>query len=163
MSRRRVQTFIFVGSIVLAFLLQLTPLQQAFMPLKPYWIALVLIYWSIEAPERMGLGFAFLIGLAGDLLTGQLLGEQALRLIVLVFIVLRFRSRLRFFPLSQQALAVLALLLNDRIVVIMVRGFSGDPIPSLGFWVSPFVGMLAWPFVFLLLDDVRARLRAHET
>ena len=76
MSRRRVQTFIFVGSIVLAFLLQLTPLPQAFLPLKPYWIALVLIYWSIEAPERMGLGFAFLIGLAGDLLTGQLLGMQ---------------------------------------------------------------------------------------
>jgi|SRR5690606_24598142 len=163
MSRRRVQTFILVGSIVLAFLLQLTPLPQTFLPLKPYWIALVLIYWSIEAPERMGLGFAFLIGLAGDLLAGQLLGEQALRLIVLVFIVLRFRSRLRFFPLSQQALAVLALLLNDRIVVIMVRGFSGDPIPSLGFWVSPFIGMLAWPFVFLLLDDMRARLRAHET
>ena len=76
MSRRRVQTFIFVGSIVLAFLLQLTPLPQAFLPLKPYWIALVLIYWSIEAPERVGLGFAFLIGLAGDLLTGQLLGMQ---------------------------------------------------------------------------------------
>lgn len=134
MSRRRVQTFIFVGSIVLAFLLQLTS-PQAFLPLKPYWIALVLIYWSIEAPERMGLGFAFLIGLAGDLLTGQLLGEQALRLIVLVFIVLRFRSRLRFFPLSQQALAVLALLLNDRIVVIMVRGFPGIRFPR---WVSGF-------------------------
>ena len=48
MSRRRVQTFIFVGSIVLAFLLQLTPLPQAFLPLKPYWIALVLIYWWVQ-------------------------------------------------------------------------------------------------------------------
>ena len=88
MNRRRVQLLIFVGSIVLAFLLQLTPLPQTFLPLKPYWIALVLIYWSIEAPDRVGLGFAFLIGLCGDLLTGQLLGEQALRLIVLIFIVL---------------------------------------------------------------------------
>lgn len=163
MSRRRTQAFIFAGSIVLAFLLQLTPLPQSVLPFKPYWIALVLIYWSIEAPDRVGLGFSFLIGLCGDVLTGQLLGEQALRLIVLAFIVLRFRSRLRFFPMSQQALAVLGLLLNDRIVVIMVRGFSGDPIPSLDFWVSPFIGMLAWPFVFLLLDDLRARFRAHET
>lgn len=163
MIRRRVQMAIFIGSILLAFLLQLTPLPQALLPLKPYWIALVLIYWSIETPERVGLGFAFMIGLCGDLLTGQLLGEQGLRLIMLVFIVLRFRSRLRFFPISQQALAVLGLLLNDRIVVIMVRGFSGDPIPSIAFWVSPFIGMLAWPFVFLLLDDMRARLRAHET
>lgn len=163
MNRRRVQMLIFIGSIVLAFLLQLTPLPQALLPLKPYWIALVLIYWSIETPERVGLGFAFMVGLCGDLLTGQLLGEQGMRLIVLVFIVLRFRSRLRFFPISQQALAVLALLLNDRIVVIMIRGFSGDPIPSIGFWVSPLIGMLAWPFVFLLLDDLRARIRAHET
>ena len=44
MNRRRVKTLIFVGSIVLAFLLQLTPLPQSLLPLKPYWIALVLIY-----------------------------------------------------------------------------------------------------------------------
>jgi rod shape-determining protein MreD len=104
-----------------------------------------------------------MLGLASDVLTGQLLGDQSLRLIVLAFIVLRFRSRLRFFPMGQQTLAVLALLLNDRIVVLMVRGFSGDPIPTFGFWVAPMIGMLAWPFVFLLLDDVRARLRAQES
>jgi rod shape-determining protein MreD len=163
MNRRRTHLLIFGASLLLAFLLQLTPLPQSMLPFKPYWIALVLIYWAIEAPDRMGLGFAFLIGLCGDLLTGQLLGEQSLRLVVLAFIVLRFRSRLRFFPISQQALAVLGLLLNDRIVVIMVRGFSGDPIPSMGFWIAPFIGMLAWPFVFLLLDDIRARYRAHES
>lgn len=163
MNRRRAQLLIFSCSFLLAFLLQLAPLPTTFLPFKPYWVALVMIYWAIEAPERVGLGFAFLLGLAGDVLTGQLLGEQALRLIVLAFIVLRFRSRLRFFPMGQQTLAVLALLLNDRIVVLMVRGFSGDPIPTFGFWVAPVVGMLAWPFVFLLLDDVRARLRAQES
>ena len=109
------------------------------------------------------MGFAFLIGLGGDLLIGQVLGEQALRLVVLVFIVLRFRSRLRFFPIGQQSLAVLALLLNDRMVVMMIRGFAGDPMPPLDFWVAPVVGMLAWPFVFLLLDDLRARIRAKPT
>ena len=163
MTRRSAQAWVFIGSISLAFLLQLMPLPQALLLLKPWWIALVLIYWSIETPDRVGLGFAFLIGMCGDLLSGQLLGEQGLRLVVMSFIVLRFRSRLRFFPISQQALAVLGLLLNDRIVVIMIRGFSGDPIPSIGFWISPFIGMIAWPFVFLLLDDIRARLRARES
>jgi rod shape-determining protein MreD len=66
MNRRRAQTLIFVGSIVLACLLQLTPLPQSMLPYKPYWIALVLIYWAIEAPDRVGLGFAFIIGLCGD-------------------------------------------------------------------------------------------------
>ncbi|HMM66928.1 MAG TPA: rod shape-determining protein MreD [Dokdonella sp.] len=163
MNRRRAQLLIFSCSFLLAFLLQLAPLPQAALPFKPYWIALVLIYWAIEAPDRVGLGFAFVLGLAGDILAGQLLGEQALRLIILAFIVLRFRSRLRFFPMGQQTLAVLGLLLNDRIVVMMIRGFSGDPIPAVGFWVAPLVGMLAWPFVFLLLDDLRARVRAQES
>jgi rod shape-determining protein MreD len=162
-NRRRAQLLIFSCSFLLAFLLQLAPLPQAALPFKPYWIALVLIYWAIEAPDRVGLGFAFVLGLAGDILAGQLLGEQALRLIILAFIVLRFRSRLRFFPMGQQTLAVLGLLLNDRIVVMMIRGFSGDPIPAVGFWVAPLVGMLAWPFVFLLLDDLRARVRAQES
>lgn len=162
MNRMRAQGWLFFGSLVVAFLLQMMPLPQMLLPLKPYWVGLVLIYWAIELPERVGLGFAFLFGLAGDVLTGELLGEQALRLVVLAFIVLRFRARLRFFPMWQQALAVLALLLNDRVVTLMVRGFSGEAMPSTVFWIAPLTGMLMWPFVFLLLDDLRLRLRGSE-
>ena len=163
MNRSRARVWLFSGSIAFAFLLQLMPLPLALLPLKPYWVGLVLIYWAIETPERVGLGFAFLIGLAGDLLNGELLAEQALRLVVLTFIVLRFRARLRFFPMWQQTLAVLALLLNDRIVLIMVRGFSGEPMPPAMFWLSPLVGMVVWPLVFLLLDDLRGRLRVSDS
>jgi rod shape-determining protein MreD len=162
MSRVRIQRWLFAGSLAIALLLQLMPLPLALLPLKPYWVALVLIYWAIEVPERVGLGLAFLVGFASDVITGELLGEQALRLVVLTFIVLRFRARLRFFPVWQQALAVLALLLNDRVVSLMVRGFSGESMLPASFWLAPVVGMLAWPFVFLLFDDLRARLRAKE-
>lgn len=162
MNRTRIQVWVFAGSLFIALLLQLMPLPPSLEPVKPYWIGLVLVYWAIEAPDRVGLGFAFCLGLAADVLVGELLGEQALRLLVLVFIVLRFRARLRFFPVWQQALAVLALLLNDRIVMLMARGFAGEPLPGGVFWLAPLVGMVAWPFVFLLFDDLRARLRASE-
>jgi rod shape-determining protein MreD len=46
--------------------------------------------------------------------------------------------------------------------MLMARGFSGEPMPPSSFWLAPLTGMLAWPFVFLLFDDLRARLRAHE-
>jgi rod shape-determining protein MreD len=161
-NRLRMQAWLFGGSLAIAFMLQLMPLPQPLLPFKPYWVGLVLIYWAIEAPERVGLGFAFLFGLGSDVLTGELLGEQALRLVVLAFIVLRFRARLRFFPVWQQALAVLALLLNDRIVMLMVRGFAGEAMPSAAFWIAPLIGMLAWPLLFLVFDDLRARLRASE-
>jgi rod shape-determining protein MreD len=163
MNRSRVHNLLFWASLALGYLLQLMPLPQALLPLKPFWPGLILIYWSLETPERVGLGLAFVLGLCGDVLTGELLGEQALRLCVLCFIVLRFRSRLRFFPMWQQALAVFALLLNDRIVLLMIHAFAGDALPSASFWLAPLTAMLVWPWLFLLFDDLRARLRAHET
>jgi len=159
MNRHRLNLLWFVATLAAALLLMLVPLPQPLEPFKPYWPALVLLYWSLESAERVGLGLAFTVGLAGDLLDGVLLGEQALRLTALVFIALRFRSRLRFFPMWQQTLAVLALLLNDRILLTVVRVFAGDALPPPSWWLSPFVGAALWPFLFLLFDDLRVRLR----
>ncbi|GHE39148.1 rod shape-determining protein MreD [Vulcaniibacterium thermophilum] len=142
-------------SLLAALLLGLLPLPEALQPLRPYWLALVLGYWVIEDPERVGLGAAFAVGLIGDLAFGTLLGEQALRLVVLAFILQRFRARLRFFPLWQQALAIGALLLNDRIVGAAVHLAVGEPRLPWSHWVSPLVGMLLWPLVYLALDALR--------
>ncbi|KGI76960.1 rod shape-determining protein MreD [Oleiagrimonas soli] len=162
MNRQRVRAIVFWSTVVLSLLLMLLPLPQALIAFKPYWPALILLYWALESSDVVGLGVAFAIGLGADVVNGFLLGEQALRLTVLVFIVLRFRARLRFFPMWQQALAVLALLINDRIIELILRSFAGYPLPPVSFAIAPLIGALIWPFVFLLLDDVRARLRAHE-
>jgi rod shape-determining protein MreD len=163
MNRMRGQNVLLWGSFVLCYLLQLMPLPPLLLPFKPFWLGLAVIFWALEAPERIGLGLLFLLGLVGDVVGGELLGEQAARLCVLGFIVLRFRARLRFFPMWQQALAVFALLLNDRVVLLMIHAFAGDPLPAPAYWLAPFAGALAWPWLFLLLDDLRARLRVHET
>jgi rod shape-determining protein MreD len=162
-NRLRAQNSLFWGSIVICYVLQLMPLPPALLPFKPFWLALVLIYWSLEAPERVGLGLMFVFGLIGDVLAGELLGEQAARLCVLGFIVLRFRPRLRFFPMWQQSVAVLALLLNDRIFLLMIHAFAGDPLPPPTFWLAPAAGGRGGRWLFLGLDDVGARLRTHES
>lgn len=162
MNRQRIRTLWFAGTLVIALLLMLIPLPAPLQPVKPYWPALVLIYWALESSDRVTLGLAFCVGVGADIFDGVLLGEQALRLTALVFIALRFRSRLRFFPMWQQTLAVLALLLNDRVLLLLVRVLGGEPIPPVQYWVAPFIGAAFWPFVFLVLDDLRARLRIHE-
>jgi len=159
MNRQRWSLWWFIGTLVFALLLMLVPLPAVLEPFKPYWPALILLYWTLESEDRVTLGLAFAIGLGADLLNGVVLGEQALRLCALVFIALRFRSRLRFFPMWQQTLAVLALLLNDRLLLLTVRVLSGASLPPSNWWISPFVGAALWPFLFLLLDDLRARLR----
>lgn len=142
-------------SLLVALLLMLLPMPALLQPLRPYWLALVLAYWVMEEPGRVGLGFAFLIGLVADLVVGSLLGEQALRLVVITFILQRFRARLRFFPMSQQALAIGALLLNDRIVTTAIRMTLGEAVaPSLS-WLSPLIGLVLWVPLFMLLDGLR--------
>jgi rod shape-determining protein MreD len=159
MNKQRLSLWWFIGTLVFALVSMLVPLPGVLEPFKPYWPALFLLYWSLESEDRVTLGLAFMVGLAADLLNGVVLGEQALRLCALVFIALRFRSRLRFFPMWQQSLAVLALLLNDRILLLIVRVLAGGTLPPASWWISPFVGAALWPFLFLLLDDLRARLR----
>jgi rod shape-determining protein MreD len=142
-------------SILAALLLMLLPMPPSLQPLRPYWLALVLAYWVMEDPDRVGLGLAFVIGVIADLVVGTLLGEQALRLVVITFILQRFRARLRFFPMSQQALAIGALLLNDRIVALAIRLTLGEPTLASLAWFSPLIGMLLWVPVFMLLDGLR--------
>lgn len=155
MSRPRGAGWLLPISVFVALLLGLLPLPEILLPLRPYWLALVLAYWLIEAPDSVGLGVAFIVGLLADLLFGSLLGEQALRLVILAFILQRFRPRLRFFPLSQQALAIGGLLLNDRIVSAAVHMMLGEPRLPWSYWWAPLLGMLLWPPMFVLLDSLR--------
>ncbi|MDE2407840.1 MAG: rod shape-determining protein MreD [Xanthomonadaceae bacterium] len=156
MSRTR-NAWVLPVSLLLALLLGLVPLPAMLQPLRPYWLALVLAYWLLEAPERAGLGLAFVMGLLADLAFGGLLGEQALRLVVLAFILDRFRPRLRFFPMSQQALTLGALLLNDRVISGVIHVVLGVPQAPAGTWLAPLLGMLLWPPLHLLLDGLRLR------
>lgn len=158
MSRNR-QQWVLPLSIFAALLLGLLPLPPWLQPLRPYWLALAVVYWVIEAPGRIGLGFAFAMGLLADLAFGGLLGEQALRLVIMAFIVQRFRARLRFFPLSQQALAIGGLLLNDRVVSAVIHLVLGAPQHPWTFWWAPLLGMLLWAPLHFALDALRLRRR----
>ncbi len=158
MSRMR-NGWVLPASLAVALLLGLLPLHPLLQPLRPYWVALVLGYWVLETPERAGLGLAFLVGVVADIAYGGLLGEQSLRLVVLAFILERFRARLRFFPISQQALTIGVLLLNDRVISAGLHLLTGVPQLPWLYWCAPVVGSLLWPPLHLLLDVLRQRRR----
>jgi len=153
--RQRRNRWLLPASIFVALLLGLLPLPPGLQPFRPYWLALVVAYWVIEDPDRAGLGFAFLVGLVADLAFGGLLGEQALRLVVLSFILQRFRTQLRFFPMPQQALAIGGLLLNDRVVSAAIHLALGVPQLPWTFWLAPLLGMLLWVPLYLVMDALR--------
>lgn len=113
--------------------------------------------------DTINLGLAFLTGVVLDILSGSLMGLHALSLVVMVFLVQHFRSRLRFFPPWQQAFSVFVLLVNDRIILIWITALLGEPLPTWKYWLPPLVGMVLWPWLFLLLDRMRAMSRQHKS
>jgi rod shape-determining protein MreD len=162
MSRPR-RLWLLPVSIIAALLLGLLPLPPVLQPLRPYWLALVVAFWVIEDPDRAGLGFAFAMGVIGDLAFGGILGEQALRLTVMAFILQRFRAQVRFFPMAQQALVIGGLLLNDRVVSAAVHLMLGEPQLPWSYWWAPLLGMALWAPLFVLLDALRlGRRKAYR-
>lgn len=162
MSRSGDRPLVLVIALTLAVILTLLPLPALLEPLRPYWVALVIIYWSLEVPRSLPLGLAFLLGLLLDILTASLMGLHALGLVVLLYLVRRFRPRIRFFPPWQQALAVLALLVNDRIIMLWSMIILGEPVPTWQHWLAPLVGMALWPWIFLGLDHARLASRQAD-
>ncbi len=159
MNTRSDRFSIILITIVAAMVLTLLPLPAMLDVMRPYWVALVIIYWGLETQGLISLGLVFIIGVVLDLLSASLLGLHALSLVIIVYLVIRFRARLRFFPPWQQALSVLALLTNDRIILLWIISLRGEPLPSLAFWLPPIVGTLLWPWLFLLLDRYRGVMR----
>ncbi len=163
MTPRRERTSTLVLALVVALLLTLLPIPDSLESLLPYWVGLVLTYWALEIREMISLGTAFLIGILLDILTGSLMGMHALSLVVMIYLVQRFRSRLRFFPPWQQALSIFALLINDRIINLWISSLLGEPVPTWQYWLSPVTGMVLWPWLFLFLDRTRAERRQHKS
>ncbi len=158
MSRAR-NGWVLPVSLLLALLLGLVPLPGILQPLRPYWLALVLAYWLLEEPDNIGLGVSFALGVLADLAFGGLLGEQAMRLVVMAFILDRFRARMRFFPLSQQALVIGVLLLNDRVISAAIHVVMGAPQLPWMYWLAPLLGLLLWAPLHFALDTLRLRRR----
>ena len=63
MNRQRLSLWWFIGTLVFALLSMLVQLPGVLEPFKPYWPALILLYWSLESEDRVTLGYEILSGI----------------------------------------------------------------------------------------------------
>ncbi len=118
----------------------------------PDWVALVLVFWSVREPRRIGMGVAFMLGLIMDVADASLLGQHTLAYVVVSYAATTISRRLLWFPLGQQALHVLPLLLVVQALQFAVRAMPGIVLPGLSYFIGPFVGAALWvPLTFVLL------------
>lgn len=142
-------------SFLVAFLLVGIPLPGGLSHFRPDWVAMVLIYWCMALPRRVGIGVGWLVGLLLDVGRGALLGQHALALAVVAYLTLQAYRRIRVAPPWQQAISVLVFLLIEQILIFWISGVIGYP-PRDWWYLAPAVGgMLLWPLLFVVLRDVR--------
>ncbi|MFP3873159.1 MAG: rod shape-determining protein MreD [Thiohalophilus sp.] len=144
-------------SFIVALALTIVPLPDMLEVARPEWMIMVLVYWVMALPQRVGVGVAWILGLLLDVVRDALLGQYAITLALIAFIVIHLHQRLRVFPIWQQALAVALLVILQYILVFWIKGLTGELPP---FWkmLLPAVSTLIfWTPVYLILRQIRRR------
>ncbi|MBK7135575.1 MAG: rod shape-determining protein MreD [Rhodocyclales bacterium] len=145
-----VRQWFILFSLAAAFFLNLVPLGD--LVGVPDWVALVLAFWGVREPLRVGMGTAFVAGLLMDVASGSVIGQHPLAYLLLSFAAGGLSRRILWFPLGQQALHILPLLLATQVVMVVARLVGGAEFPGWGYFLGSFTGALLWfPLTFVLL------------
>lgn len=148
-------------SLVAAFLFMEFPFPDWLSAPRPFLLALVVAYWILETPQKMRLGRVFLIGLLLDLVSFSMLGEHALRLLLIGGILHLMRSRFHFYLAWQQSGFLMLILYADLVVLWLMRLSQGLPMEQAEIWGSPILALLIWPWLYIFLDNLRVQSRGR--
>lgn len=136
-------------SLVAALLLNMLPLGRA--PWMPDFLALVLVFWSVHQPLRVGIGLAFAFGVAMDVHQAALLGQHALAYTALSFFAITIHRRLLWFSVPSQAAQVLPLFFAAHAIELAIRMIAGGIFPGITVLLAPVLEAVLWPVASVIL------------
>ena len=152
-------------SLLVALLLSVVHLPEAWPAwlgwLRPNWMLLVVFFWVVEVPDRVGLIAIWVLGLFVDVLQAEPLGLNGLILASVTYLAWRFYERLRMYSVLQQCIVILILVIAAEVARAFVLDWSGRAEWHYLLIVKAMVSMVIWPFVFLVLLRARTGLRVE--
>jgi rod shape-determining protein MreD len=157
MRESRIRRLPVLLSALVALALAILPLPALLESLRPDFLVVVVLYWSIEAPRAGGLSLAFFSGLALDVINGVVLGQHALALTLMSAWATNLRLRIRVFSMLTQCLTIFALLTGYQFVLFWIDGATGNPVTTFSRWLAPVIGALLWPMLVALLGKLHER------
>lgn len=145
------------ASIIIAMALTILPLPEYMTIYRPEWVALVLLYWIMALPQRIGVNVAWILGICLDVLKGALLGQHALAMAVLAYLMLSLSLRIRIYPFWQQSVVVGLMLFIYHALLLWIYDMTGTIDLNWHYWWPVILGALLWPWIFIILRDIRRR------
>ena len=142
-------------TFTVAFIFALVPVPAWLMWARPEWLALVLVYWTIALPHRVGIFTGLILGLVLDVLEGAVLGQNALALTVLGALALILYQRMRVTSVWQQSAMVFLLVGINQLICQWIQNLQGVAAPSLLFLLPALSSALLWPVILHVLRLLR--------
>lgn len=140
---------ILILTIIAAMVLALLPMPDPLQSFRPEWVVMTILYWAMALPERVGIGYAWVVGLLMDVIMGGTLGIIAFSYALVTYIVLNFHLQLRQYPRWQQALIIMSLVLLVYIIKVIFSPAGWNV------WISAVVSTLVWPMIYATLRKIR--------
>lgn len=137
------------GTLLLALVANMLPLGRT--PWIPDILALVLVFWSIHQPQRVGIGVAFFFGLSMDVHEAALLGQHALAYTALSYFAITIHRRLLWFSVPSQAVQVLPLFAAAHAIELALRLVAGGVFPGFNILLAPLIEAVLWPVISVIL------------
>ncbi len=156
MQNRAHSIWVILLSFFIAYLLAIVPFPEWAMNYRPEWVPMILIYWAMALPYRVGIGSAWAAGLVLDVLEGSTLGVNALALVVVAYVALSLHLRMRMFSTLKQSGLVLALVGLNLMLCNWLQIVTGQTVSSnLMFLMAAVTSAVIWPSLFQLLRQIR--------
>jgi rod shape-determining protein MreD len=141
---------------LLALFLSVVPLPAGLDAVRPAFLVLTVLYWSIAAPRAGGIALGWIAGLALDIFQGSVLGQHALALSLVTYIAVREHQKIRSKPVFQQSLIVMGELSIYEFIVFVINGWTGHALYGPLRWLQILTGALVWPVAAALLGRSHA-------
>ena len=160
-STRIGSSWVIALTFLVAMVLAVLPMPEMFPVeigyLRPEWVVLVLIYWVIALPQRVGIVIAWMVGFLTDVLLGSLLGQHAMSFVVVAYIAVSLYQRLRMFSIWQQSLVVFAIVGLNQLINFWIESIAGLTEWNLWYLLASVMSAFLWPWIYLLLRYLRRR------
>ncbi|SBS27399.1 Rod shape-determining protein MreD [Marinomonas aquimarina] len=148
-------SIVFILTFIVALMLEGLVFPTSLIWYKPEWTLLVILYWVLALPLKVGVGIAWVLGLLVDLLQGGVIGQHSLTYVIVTATCATLYKRLRMYRRWQQSIFIFLLISMNQLVGFWIDHYTGDAEPTLMIFMPAVISALLWPWLFVLLRSIR--------
>ncbi len=150
---KTLSTYVFFSAMI-AIVLQLVPVNDYFVYLKPNFLLLMNLGWIIFVPHKFGVMFGALNGLIYDLISGVPVGINMISFTLLSAIVMYLSGWLSYFSLNQRTVFIFFVVVLFELLVSTFYLAIEIPIDIAHIFLISITSLVVWPLIDIWIGRV---------